>query len=65
MRYIASRLPVLVASDTRAEPFLGSSFSLVDLVEPDLDAFTFELAGSDTVGGRACKLVEATPKDPA
>lgn len=65
MRYIASKMPVLVAADTRAEPFLGSSFSLVDLVEPDLDAFTFELTGTDTVGGRRCKLVQATPKDPA
>lgn len=65
MRYIASKLPVLVARDTRAEPFLGSSFSLVDMVEPDVDAFTYALGGSETVHGRPCKVVEATPKDPA
>lgn len=65
MRYIASKLPVLVARDTRAEPFLGSSFSLVDMVEPDLDAFTYQLAGTETVNGKACKVIEATPKDPA
>jgi hypothetical protein len=64
MRYVASRLPVLVARDTRSEPFLGSTFSLVDLVEPELDAFSYQLAGNDTVAGRACKLVQSTPKEP-
>lgn len=63
MRYIATRIPVLISSKMRAERFLGSSFYLADLAEPDLNAFTYTFAGDDTVAGRACKLVESVPKD--
>ena len=64
MRYVSTAVPVLIAHRTRAEPFLGSTFYLADLAEPELDAFTYTLVGNETVDGRACKLVEATPKEP-
>jgi hypothetical protein len=65
MRYLAATLPVLIARETRAEPFLGSSYAIVDMSEPELDAFTYEMLGEDTAAGRTCKLVEAVPKIPA
>jgi hypothetical protein len=49
---------------SRREPFLGSAFYLVDLVRPALDDFTYAFVGEVTLQGRACRLVEATPKDP-
>jgi hypothetical protein len=64
MRYVASRMPVLIASEARAEPFLGSTFYLLDLVEPDLNSFDYRFVGTDTVAGRSCKLVESLPKSP-
>lgn len=63
MKYSAAPGPVLVTSETRADPFLGSTFYLVDLTEPDLDAFTYRVVGEETINGRPCKLVESKPKN--
>lgn len=63
MRYVASTLPVLVSSEMRAEPFLGSTFYLADIAEPDLNAFNYAFVGEETINGRRCKLVEAVPID--
>jgi negative regulator of sigma E activity len=60
----AARRGVLVSDSARAQPFLGSSFAVADLVEPDLDAFTYRFVGETTVLGRPCKLVESVPKKP-
>jgi len=65
MRYLASKMPVMIARETRAEPFLGSTFAIVDLSEPDIDAFTYEMAGQGAgVAGRTCTKITATPKKP-
>ena len=63
MKLLAAPGPVLVTSETRADPFLGSTFYLIDLTEPDLDAFTYEIVGKEMLHGRACTLVASTPKN--
>jgi len=57
---------ILQASDSvRKYSFLGSTFSVADLIQPQLDAFTYTVAGEDDLLGRRCKLIEAVPKQPA
>jgi outer membrane lipoprotein-sorting protein len=60
-----SRTSVLVSGEIRQQPFLGSTFSVVDLVEPKIDDFTYRFVGEEEILGRKCKLVEAVPKNPA
>jgi outer membrane lipoprotein-sorting protein len=61
----ALKRTIQVLNETREQPFLGSDFYVSDLVAPDLDAYTYAYAASPDaqVGGRACKLVETTPKN--
>ena len=65
IKVTASRRAVLVADEVRKQPFLGSAFYVADLIEPPLDASTYKFVGDETVLGRPCKLVEATPVKPA
>jgi hypothetical protein len=60
----AVRRAVEVMEGSRKQPFLGSDFYVSDMVAPDLDAFTYRFVGEETVGGRACKLIEVVPKNP-
>lgn len=53
-----------VSDETRKQPFLGSDFYVSDMVRPELDASTYRFVGDETIGGRAARLVEATPKAP-
>jgi outer membrane lipoprotein-sorting protein len=53
-----------VGEGARQQPFLGSEYYVSDLVSPELDAYTYAVAGEEEVLGRACRLVEATPKRP-
>jgi hypothetical protein len=63
--YIPTMQRVMRLSEsTRREPFLGSTFYIVDLIQPALDDFTYAFVGDETVQGRACRLVEAVPKHP-
>lgn len=63
--YVPTMKRVMRLSETtRREPFLGSTFYLVDLVRPGLDEFVYGFVGDETVQGRPCRLVEATPKVP-
>jgi negative regulator of sigma E activity len=55
---------VQVSSEIRDYSFLGSDFYVADLIEPALDAYTYEFVGDTEVNGRRCQLVESTPKDP-
>jgi len=64
MRYVASTVPVLISSEMRAERFLGSTFYLADIAEPDINAFDYTFVGEETINGRACKLVQSVPKNP-
>ena len=56
---------IRLSEKSRREPFLGSTFYVVDLVEPVLDDFRYAFVGERTVNGTACRLVESVPKDPA
>jgi len=61
----ASKRSIQVGGQTRKQPFLGSEFAVGDMVQPELDAFTYRFVGEEDVGGRHCKLVESVPKTPA
>ncbi len=63
--YIPAMKRVIRLTDkTRREPFLGSTFYVIDMVQPALDDFTYSFVGEETVGGRACRLVQSVPKNP-
>ena len=60
----AAKRAIQVGAQTRKQEFLGSEFAVGDLVQPDVDAFTYKFVGEEDIGGRHCKLVEAVPKSP-
>jgi hypothetical protein len=63
--YVPTMQRVMRLSETtRREPFLGSTFHLVDLIQPASDDFPYACVGDATIQGRACRLVAATPKHP-
>jgi hypothetical protein len=53
-----------VAESTRKQPFLGSDFYVSDMVRPDPDAYEHSFTGEEVVGGRPCKLIQSTAKNP-
>lgn len=55
---------VRLSEQTRREPFLGSTFFVDDLVERPIDDYTYAFVGDETIGQRACRLVEAIPVHP-
>lgn len=64
LKLTASRSLVMVAEETREQPFLRSNFYVADLVEPPSDAYTYSFAGEAKIGERNCKLVESVAKNP-
>lgn len=64
IKVASARNAVRVADQVRRQPFLESAFYVSDMVEPDLGAYTYRFVGGDEIGGRACRLVEMTPKKP-
>ena len=60
-----SRKVLQVADTVRKYSFLGSTFYVADLVEPQLNDFTYTIAGEDEILRRRCKLIEVVPKQPA
>jgi hypothetical protein len=64
MKIAASPNAVRVSGQIRKNPFLESTFYVSDLVEPDINDFTYEFVGETGIGGRKVKLVRATPKHP-
>lgn len=64
LKLTASRSIVRVSAETRAQPFLQSTFYIADLTEPPFDNYEYSFVGSVELHGRHCKLVEAKPKDP-
>ncbi|HVN88018.1 MAG TPA: outer membrane lipoprotein-sorting protein [Candidatus Binatia bacterium] len=60
----AMKRAIQVSETTRKQPFLGSDFYVSDMVRPDIDAFNYRYLGGEDVGGRHCKLIESTPKNP-
>lgn len=65
IKVAAARNAVRVKDQIRKQPFLESDFYVSDLVEPALDAYTYELVGEEELLGRKTKLVEAVPKNSA
>ncbi len=55
---------IQIRDEARKQPFLGSEFYVSDLILPDLEAFKYTVVGQETVGGRACTLVQSEPKSP-
>jgi hypothetical protein len=55
---------VRLSEQTRREPFLGSTFFVDDLIERPIDDYRYGFVGEETVGQRACRLVEAIPLHP-
>jgi outer membrane lipoprotein-sorting protein len=51
-----------IAADAKTERFVQSDFTYEDLQPEDLDDNTYRLLRSETVDGRPCHVVEATPK---
>ncbi|MBI1814008.1 MAG: outer membrane lipoprotein-sorting protein [Deltaproteobacteria bacterium] len=65
LRIANVRRVIQIADEVRKHSFLGSSFYVADLVEPQLQAFTYTVVGHDDVGRRHCTLIESVPKAPA
>lgn len=60
IKVTSSRRSVLVTGEARNQPFLGSTFYVADLVEPDVEGATHAYVGEDNVLGRRCRVVEST-----
>ncbi len=60
----AAKRAIQVGAQTRRQAFLGSEFAVGDLVQPDVNAFTYRFTGEEDIDGRHCKLIEAVPKTP-
>lgn len=52
-----------IANQDRSTRFFGTDFSFEDLEERDVDQFTYELLGEETVNGTACWKIRSTPKE--
>jgi hypothetical protein len=65
IKVAAARNAVQVKDQVRKQPFLESDFYVSDLVEPNLDAYTYRYVGEEELLGRKTRLVEAVPKNSA
>lgn len=65
IKVAAARNAVQVKDQVRKQPFLESDFYVSDLVEPQLDAYTYKIVGEEELLGRKTKLVEAVAKNSA
>jgi outer membrane lipoprotein-sorting protein len=52
-----------IAGATKSQSFMGTDFSNYDMRTEDLTAHQYKKTGEETIDGRACHVVEATPKD--
>ena len=58
----AAGRPKRIASSGKKNRFMGTDFSYEDLRLEKLDAYEYNLAGSENVDGKPCFVVEALPK---
>jgi hypothetical protein len=56
---------VRLVSSNRGQSLLGSEFSVSDLTLPDPNALDLSYAGTESIKGRACKLVDVVAKPEA
>jgi hypothetical protein len=61
VKVTAARRSVLVTGEARSQPFLGSTFCVADLVEPEVENASHTYVGEDNVLGRRCRVVESIP----
>jgi outer membrane lipoprotein-sorting protein len=52
-----------ISSDGKSDYFMGSDFTYDDLGERHPDEDNHELKGDETIDGKACWVIESTPKD--
>jgi len=52
-----------ISSDSKSDYFMGSDFTYDDLGDRKLDDDTHKLIKSETIGGKACYVVESISKD--
>ena len=60
----ALRRVLRISSDGKGDYFMGSDFTYDDLGERHPDEDNHELTGEETIDGKACWVIESTPKDP-
>ncbi len=53
-----------IVSSERSASFMGSEFTNADMSSHNLDDFSHNLLGSETIGGKDCWLIESVPKTP-
>jgi outer membrane lipoprotein-sorting protein len=53
-----------ISSDGKGDYFMGSDFTYDDLGDRHPDEDNHELKGEETIDGKACWVIESTPKDP-
>lgn len=52
-----------IASSNKSGSFVGSEFAYEDLVIRQIEKYTFNYLGDDTVDGKPCYVIEKTPKN--
>ena len=53
-----------IASKNKSGPFVGSEFAYEDLTSQEVEKFTYEYVGEETIDGVACWIVNYDPVDP-
>jgi hypothetical protein len=64
VKVAAARRHILVSETGQEQPFLDSTFYVADFVHPEVDAYTYTMAGETEILGRRCHIVEGVPKTP-
>lgn len=54
-----------IVSSEKSSSFMGSEFSNSDMSNPNMDDFTYSLAGTETVDGKVCYKIESNCKTSA
>ncbi|MDD4057794.1 MAG: outer membrane lipoprotein-sorting protein [Bacteroidales bacterium] len=50
-----------VVSNEKGKNFMGSEFTNADMSKPNIDDFEYKIISSETINGKACHVIEATP----
>ena len=51
-----------IVSNEKGKNFMGSEFTNADMSKPNLDDFNYKLLSTETLNGKNCFKIEATPK---
>ena len=50
-----------IVSTEKGQSFMGSEFTNADMSKPNIDDFEYKIISSETINGKACHVIEATP----